>query len=143
MFMNKKKNNTTTRLPMTGKVKKGFRFYCSLVAVLTIIAGTCVPAFAATSDPITVVNNLSDFIFGTYPCNRTYHARLRYCAGGSLVEKPRPVSESERLSDPCRRYHHHFRKGNPYPYHRLIENWHRGRIGKTVRPQICIRRCER
>ena len=62
MFMNKKKNNTTTRLPMTGKVKKGFRFYCSLVAVLTIIAGTCVPAFAATSDPITVVNNLSDFI---------------------------------------------------------------------------------
>lgn len=26
MFMNKKKNNTTTRLPMTGKVKKGFRF---------------------------------------------------------------------------------------------------------------------
>lgn len=64
MFMNKKKNNTTTRLPMTGKVKKGFRFYCSLVAVLTIIAGTCVPAFAATSDPITVVNNLSDFIFG-------------------------------------------------------------------------------
>ena len=60
-----------------------------------------------------------------------YPARLRYCAGGSLVEKPRPVSESERLSDPCR------------PYHRLIENWHRGRIGKTVRPQICIRRCER
>ena len=54
----------TEKLPMTGKVKKGFRFYCSLVAVLTIIAGTCVPAFAATSDPITVVNNLSDFIFG-------------------------------------------------------------------------------
>ena len=64
MFMNKKKNNTATRLPMTGKVKKGFRFYCSLVAALTILAGTCVPAFAATSDPITVVNNLSDFIFG-------------------------------------------------------------------------------
>ena len=64
MFMNKKKNKTATRLPMTGKVKKGFRFYCSLVAALTILAGTCVPAFAATSDPITVVNNLSDFIFG-------------------------------------------------------------------------------
>lgn len=64
MFMNKKKNNTATRLPMTGKVKKGFQFYCSLVAALTILAGTCVPAFAATSDPITVVNNLSDFIFG-------------------------------------------------------------------------------
>ena len=50
-----KKNDTqknTTKLPMTGKVKKGFRFYCMAVT-----------AFAA-SDPITVVNNLSDFIFG-------------------------------------------------------------------------------
>ena len=48
--MNKNKK-TTEKLPMTGKVKKGFRFYCATTA------------FAA-GDPITVVNNLSDFIFG-------------------------------------------------------------------------------
>lgn len=58
-----KKNKTTERLPMSGKVKKGFRFYCSVVvAVMTVIC-CAVPAFAA-GDPITVVNNLSDFIFG-------------------------------------------------------------------------------
>ena len=45
----KNENKKTTKLPMTGKVKKGFRYYCT--------------AFAA-NDPIQVVNNLSDFIFG-------------------------------------------------------------------------------
>lgn len=52
------------KLPMSGGVKKGYRLYCTLVAMLTVITFTTVPAFAATSDPIAVVNNLSDFIFG-------------------------------------------------------------------------------
>ncbi len=53
----------TAKLPMTGKVRKGFRFYCMTVMAMTLVLGTSVTAFAA-SDPITVVNNLSDFIFG-------------------------------------------------------------------------------
>lgn len=60
------KNNekkTTQRLPMTGKIKKGFRTYCAVVAAATLVFGMSVTAFAA-NDPITVVNNLSDFIFG-------------------------------------------------------------------------------
>lgn len=58
-FFNKKdtQKKVTTKLPMTGKVRTGFRRYC--VAVL----GTSMTAFAA-NDPIQVVNNLSDFIFG-------------------------------------------------------------------------------
>ena len=51
-----KKNNekkTTQKLPMTGKVQKGFRAYCAVIAAATLVC-----------DPITVVNNLSDFIFG-------------------------------------------------------------------------------
>lgn len=56
-----KKN--TTKLPMPGKVKKGFRFYCAVVMALAFILGCSMTAFAA-GDPITVVNNLSDFIFG-------------------------------------------------------------------------------
>lgn len=64
MFNLKKKNKPINSLPMTGKVKKGFRIYCALVAVLTLVFCTTVPAFAATSDPIAVVNNLSEFIFG-------------------------------------------------------------------------------
>lgn len=62
MFKSKKKD--TVKLPMTGRVKKGFRFYCALVAMLTVVTCAGVPAFAAGSDPISVVNNLSDFIFG-------------------------------------------------------------------------------
>ena len=56
-----KKNN---KLPMPGKVKKGFRFYVLPVLALTMVTGMSVTAFAAGGDPLTVVNNLSDFIFG-------------------------------------------------------------------------------
>jgi len=60
---NTNKNKTTNKLPMPGKVKKGFRFYCMAVLTFTLVLGTSMTAFAA-SDPLTVVNNLSDFIFG-------------------------------------------------------------------------------
>ena len=56
-----KKNN---KLPMPGKVKKGFRFYVLTILALTMVTGMSVTAFAAGGDPLTVVNNLSDFIFG-------------------------------------------------------------------------------
>ena len=53
-----KKNNGLER-----RVKKGFRFYVAAVLSLAFIFGCSVTAFA-TDDPLTVVNNLSDFIFG-------------------------------------------------------------------------------
>lgn len=58
------KDNGASKLPMTGKVRKGFSVYCAVVLVLTLICCMAVTAFAATNDPLTVVNNLSDFIFG-------------------------------------------------------------------------------
>ncbi len=62
-FKKNTENKATSKLPMTGKVKKGYRAYCVAVLAMTIVLGTGVTAFAA-NDPITVVNNLSDFIFG-------------------------------------------------------------------------------
>ena len=59
----KNEGKKTERLPMSGKARKGFRFYCTVVMALTIVVGTSLTAFAA-NDPIAVVNNLSDFIFG-------------------------------------------------------------------------------
>ena len=59
----KNESKETVKLPMSGKVRKGFRFYCTAVMALTLVVGTSVTAFAA-NDPIAVVNNLSDFIFG-------------------------------------------------------------------------------
>ena len=60
------KNNekkTTQKLPMTGKVKTGFRTYCAAVVAVTALCSLGITAFAAI-EPIAVVNNLSDFIFG-------------------------------------------------------------------------------
>ena len=59
--MNKKNTNKPV---IPGKVKKGFLFYSMLVIALTLLMALSVTAFAADGDPITVVNNLSDFIFG-------------------------------------------------------------------------------
>lgn len=61
---NAKATKETKKLPMSGNVKKGFRTYCALVLGCAFVMGMSVTAFAAGSDPLTVINNLSDFIFG-------------------------------------------------------------------------------
>ena len=61
--MKAKETNVTKRLPMSGKVKKGYRTYCTMVLMGALVFGMSTTAFAA-DDPLTVVNNLSDFIFG-------------------------------------------------------------------------------
>jgi len=47
------------------KAKRGFRRYAAAVVCVMLMGTMATTAFAAgTSDPLTVVNNLSDFIFG-------------------------------------------------------------------------------
>lgn len=63
--LSQRKNN---RLPMKGKVKKGFHTYCKVV-IATVLAVCCfkVTAFAAEEsggNALTAINNLSTFIFG-------------------------------------------------------------------------------
>lgn len=67
----KKRSKTTQmlhknsgRLPMTNGVKKGFCIYATLVIAIALVVSIGTTAIAATTDPIQVVNNLSDFIFG-------------------------------------------------------------------------------
>ena len=55
-----KKNKETRSLPMSKKGKSALTVYSALVLMLCCCTTT---AFAA-SDPLTVINNLSDFIFG-------------------------------------------------------------------------------
>ena len=59
----KNEKKETVKLPMSGKMKKNFRRYCVAVLAVTMVFGTSMTAFAA-NDPIAVVNNLSNFIFG-------------------------------------------------------------------------------
>lgn len=54
----KKTNDTITTRQR--RVKRG---YFAAVLALTLCAALTCPAFAAGSDPLTIVNNLSDFIF--------------------------------------------------------------------------------
>lgn len=44
--------------------RKGFRVYAAVVVVLALMLSCGVNAFAATDDPLIVVSNLSNFIFG-------------------------------------------------------------------------------
>lgn len=64
MKLFKNTNKETHKMPMNGKVKKGFRVYCAVVLAIALVMCMSLTAFAATDDPLTVVNNLSDFIFG-------------------------------------------------------------------------------
>lgn len=61
---NKKADKTISHNPaLERKVKRGYRFYCTVIVAMSFVFANAIPAFAA-SDPIAVVNNLSDFIFG-------------------------------------------------------------------------------
>ncbi len=53
----------TKKVPMEGKVRKGFKAYMAVIICLTMLVVCGVTAFAA-DDPVAVVNNLSTFIFG-------------------------------------------------------------------------------
>jgi len=61
--MRKIKKLQPRRLPIPQKTKKLFSIYTALVLIFTLVTALSMTAYAA-GDPITVVNNLSDFIFG-------------------------------------------------------------------------------
>lgn len=63
-IVNAKKEKNTQKLPIPSNVKNGFRRYCVTVLALALCSTLVLPASATGGDPLTVVNNLSDFIFG-------------------------------------------------------------------------------
>lgn len=60
------KPKPTGKLPMTGDVRRGFKFYCALCVIVIMLCSLAMPVFASETgnDPLTVINNLSDFVFG-------------------------------------------------------------------------------
>ena len=59
-----KKTNETRPLPMGKKTRRAFAAYVCLVLTVFMVSTMSVTAFAATNDPLTVIDNLSTFIFG-------------------------------------------------------------------------------
>lgn len=62
-FFDHKKKTASTLSKTEKRVKKGYKIYCAIVFALTAVFMTSLTAFAA-DDPLSVVNNLSTFIFG-------------------------------------------------------------------------------
>lgn len=56
--------NKKNREPMPSDARKIFKVWTCIVIVCLMVSMMAVSAFAADEDPITVVNKLSDFMFG-------------------------------------------------------------------------------
>lgn len=63
MKISSKSNLNRRDLATQNTVKQWFRRYAMAVIALAIVVGVGTPALAAESDPIAVVNNLSDLVF--------------------------------------------------------------------------------
>lgn len=63
MKINNKSNIKRRDLTTQNTVKQWFRRYAVAVIALVIMVSVGAPAFAEESDPIAVVNNLSDMVF--------------------------------------------------------------------------------
>ena len=66
--MNTKKNNKTNKgnskaTDLTQRNRRARRRYWTAATVFAAVLMSATPVFAAGSDPLTIVNNLSDFIF--------------------------------------------------------------------------------
>lgn len=56
--------NKRNRRMLSNKGRKGFRVFAIATLIVCMLLSLTVPAFASNGDPIKVVNNLSEFIFG-------------------------------------------------------------------------------
>ena len=62
-LLRKKENCPTASIPVPGRVKRGFRRYALTVLTVFAACALAAPVSATGGDPLTVVNNLSEFIF--------------------------------------------------------------------------------
>lgn len=56
--------NKKNKLPMPAGAKKVMRVWTGIVLACLMVSMLAVTCFAANDDPVAVVNNLSDFMFG-------------------------------------------------------------------------------
>ena len=69
------------------KKLKTIRKTLFVVYVALIMVGAITTPIYAANDPVTVVNNFSDFMFGMIPCHRYDSSWLRYCTGRFIFKE--------------------------------------------------------
>lgn len=62
--MKNKKTANHSKAPLPVGIKRGLRFYSTIILITALTLCLSMTVFAANDDPLTTVNNLSDFIFG-------------------------------------------------------------------------------
>lgn len=123
----------TKRLPMPAKVKQGLRCYCTLVMAVALLGCCSMTAFAA-DDPLEVVNNLSEFIFGLIRAVGLILLGWGIVQVGlSLQSHDRPAVQ--RLPHPCGRHCYNLCEGDFDPYHRLMMQSYPNTGGRA--PKAC------
>lgn len=60
----KMKQMTNSKKQMPVKAKKALKIWTTVILTVFLLSALAVTCFAADEDPVTVVNNLSDFMFG-------------------------------------------------------------------------------
>ena len=83
--------NESMKIPK--RIKVTFCIHCALVLVITLFA---TGAYASVDDPLTVVNNLSDFIFGLIRAIGLILLGVRHCADWPVAEISRSVPTGKR-----------------------------------------------
>ena len=111
----KETTKSTKKLPMTAKMKRAMAVYIAMVLIMTAGAST---VFAA-DDPLTVINNLSTFIFGLIRAIGMILLGIWNCAGWFITEISRSKPESQWILNISRWCHYYICKRNPESDYRL------------------------
>jgi len=122
-------------MKISKKTKRNFAVYCALVLVMTLFAA---PAYAA-DDPLTVVNNLSNFIFGLFRAIGLILLGFGIVQIGFEIQRSEP--KGQRVPYTGWRRHYYLCQGDTDPHYGLIPVSGKGRVRKPARPDSFLRRC--
>ena len=116
----KETTKSTKKLPMTAKMKRAIAVYIAMVLIMTAGAST---VFAA-DDPLTVINNLSTFIFGLIRAIGMILLGFGIVQVGLSLKSHDPSQRANGFLTLSRWCNHYIRKRNPESDYRLrrIEN---------------------
>ena len=111
----KETTKSTKKLPMTAKMKRAMAVYIAMVLIMTAGAST---VFAA-DDPLTVINNLSTFIFGLIRAIGMILLGFGIVQVGLSLKSHDPSQRANGFLTLSRRCYYYICKRNPESDYRL------------------------
>lgn len=125
------KHNLTTR-KYERRARKLYALFSCLVLALTVMV---VPAFAA-DDPLTVVNNLSEFIFSLIRAIGLILLGFGVLQLGLSLKSHDPSQRANGMLTIAERGRNHLYQGDPHPHYRLMRQKHMNTHGPFCGPWV-------